>query len=116
MRGIEEGYAGVESNDLPNTFVITVDGAEVHSAQIGGLEDHKVQAKDMNEARAILDARMTARVTVTAGPHDIGFTFRERPSQPPGRLAAGGARQPGDPLHRRPAEAARPSASKGPTT
>ena len=81
VRGIEEGYAGVESHDLPNTFVITVDGAEVHSAQIGGLEDHKVQAKDMNEARAILDARMTARVTVTAGPHDIGFTFRERPGQ-----------------------------------
>jgi hypothetical protein len=82
VRGIEEGYAGVESNDLPHTFVITVDGAEVHSAQIGGLEDHKVQAKDMNEARAILDARMTARVTVTAGPHDVGFTFKERPSQP----------------------------------
>ena len=82
VRGIEEGYAGVESHDLPHTFVITVDGAEVHSAQIGGHEDHKVQSKDMNEARTILDARMTARVTVTAGPHDIGFTFKERPSQP----------------------------------
>ena len=81
VRGIEEGYAGVESNDLPHTFVITVDGAEVHAAEIGGLEDHKSQAKDMNEARAILDARMTARVSVTAGPHDIGFTFRERPGQ-----------------------------------
>jgi hypothetical protein len=82
VRGIEEGYAGVESNDLPHTFIITVDGAEVHSAEIGGLEDHKVQAKDMNEARGILDARMTARVTITAGPHDIGFTFKERPGQP----------------------------------
>jgi hypothetical protein len=81
VRGIEEGYAGVESNDLPHTFVITIDGAEVHSAEIGGLEDHKAQAKDMNEARAILDARMTARVTVTAGPHDVGFTFKERPGQ-----------------------------------
>jgi hypothetical protein len=82
VRGIEEGYAGVESNDLPHTFVITVDGAEVHAVEIGGHEDHKVQAKDMNEARVILDARMTARVTLTAGPHDIGFTFRERPGQP----------------------------------
>jgi mono/diheme cytochrome c family protein len=81
VRGIEEGYAGVESNDLPHTFIITVDGAEVHSAEIGGLEDHKAQSKDMNEARAILDARMTARVTVTAGPHDVGFTFKERPGQ-----------------------------------
>jgi hypothetical protein len=82
VRGIEEGYAGVESNDLPHTFIITVDGAEVHAAEIGGLEDHKAQAKDMNEARGVLDARMTARVTVTAGPHDIGFTFKERPGQP----------------------------------
>jgi mono/diheme cytochrome c family protein len=79
VRGIEEGYAGVEGNDLPHTFVITVDGEEVFSAEIGGPTDHEVQARDMNEARAIIDARMTATVTVTAGPHDLGFTFRDTP-------------------------------------
>jgi hypothetical protein len=81
VRGIEEGYAGVESHDLPHTFVITVDGEEVYSAEIGGAKDHEVQAKNMNEARVIIDARMTARVRVTAGPHEIGFTFKERPHQ-----------------------------------
>ena len=81
VRGVEEGYAGVEGNDLPHTFVITVDGAEVYSAQVGGLKDHEVQVRDMNEARTLVDARMTGRVTVTAGPHDIGFTWKERPSQ-----------------------------------
>jgi hypothetical protein len=81
VRGIEEGYAGVESNDLPHTFVITLDGEEVYSSQIGGPEDHAAQAKDMNAARIVIDARMTARVKVTAGPHDVGFTFRERPHQ-----------------------------------
>jgi mono/diheme cytochrome c family protein len=81
VRGIEEGYAGVEGHDLPHTFVITVDGAEVYSAEIGGPEDHKAQAKSMNDVRPIIDARMTARVKITAGPHDIGFTFRERPGQ-----------------------------------
>ena len=35
----------------------------------------------MNDMRPIIDARMTARVKVTAGPHDVGFTFRERPAQ-----------------------------------
>jgi hypothetical protein len=35
----------------------------------------------MNDVRPIIDARMTARVRITAGPHDIGFTFRERRSQ-----------------------------------
>jgi hypothetical protein len=81
VRGIEEGYAGVEGNDQPNTFVITIDGEEVYSAQIGGPEDHAAQAKSMNDARPIIDARMTAKVKVTAGPHDVGFTFRERPAQ-----------------------------------
>jgi hypothetical protein len=80
VRGIEEGYAGIE-NDQPHTFVITIDGAEVYSAEIGGQSDHDVQAKNMNDARPIIDARMTARVLVTAGPHDVGFTFRERPFQ-----------------------------------
>jgi uncharacterized protein DUF1592/uncharacterized protein DUF1588/uncharacterized protein DUF1587/uncharacterized protein DUF1585/uncharacterized protein DUF1595/cbb3-type cytochrome c oxidase subunit III len=82
VRGIEEGYAGVEGNEFPYTFVITLDGDEVYSAEIGGLKDHEVQVKDMNEARAIVDARMTAKIKVTAGPHDIGFTFRDRPSRP----------------------------------
>jgi mono/diheme cytochrome c family protein len=78
VRGVEEGYAGVEGNDQPATFIITVDGAEVYSAQIGGPKDHDVQAKDMNEAKALIDARMTGRVAVTAGPHDVGFTWKER--------------------------------------
>ena len=81
VRGIEEGYAGVEGHDLPHTFVITVDGEEVYSAEIGGQKDHEAQAKSMNDVRPIIDARMTARVAITAGPHDVGFTFRERPSQ-----------------------------------
>jgi mono/diheme cytochrome c family protein len=80
-RGIEEGYAGVEGNDVPNTFIITIDGDEVYRADIGGPEDHAAQAKSMNDVRPIIDARMTAKVKVTAGPHDVGFTFKEHPSQ-----------------------------------
>jgi len=80
VRGIEEGYAGIE-NDQPDTFVITIDGVEVFSSQIGGPEDHAAQAKSMNDIRPIIDARMTGSVRVTAGPHEVGFTFRERPFQ-----------------------------------
>jgi hypothetical protein len=82
VRGVEEGYAGVEGHDTPHTFVITVDGTEVYSAEIGGPKDHEVQAKDMNEAKALIDARMTSPpIKLTAGPHDVGFTWRERPFQ-----------------------------------
>ena len=79
VRGVQEGYAGVEGNDTPYTFVITVDGAEVYSAPIGGPKDDEIQAADLAAAQPIIDKRMTGRVRVTAGPHDVGFTWRERP-------------------------------------
>ncbi len=81
VRGVQEGYAGVEGNDTPNTFVITVDGAEVYSAPIGGPKDDEIQAADLAAAQPIIDRRMTGRVRVTAGPHDVGFTWRERPAK-----------------------------------
>ena len=81
FRGIEEGYAGVEGNDTPHTFVITIDGEEVFSTMIGGPKDHEEQSKSLTETQPLLDARMTARLPVTAGPHDVGFTWRERPAQ-----------------------------------
>jgi hypothetical protein len=81
VRGVQEGYAGVEGNDTPYTFVITVDGAEVYSAPVGGPKDDEIQAADLAAAQPIIDKRMTGRVRVTAGPHDVGFTWRERPAK-----------------------------------
>ena len=81
VRGVQEGYAGVEGNDTPYTFVITVDGTEVYTAPIGGPKDDEMQAADLAAAQPIIDKRMTGRVRVTAGPHDVGFTWKERPSQ-----------------------------------
>jgi mono/diheme cytochrome c family protein len=81
VRGVEEGYSGVEGLETPHTFVITIDGQEAYSAPVGGLQDHEVQARDMNEARTLIDARMTGRVSVTAGAHEVGFTWVERPSE-----------------------------------
>src|SRR5690348_9386205 len=79
VRGVQEGYAGVEGNETPNTFVITVDGTEVYTAPIGGPKDDEMQAADLAAAQPIIDKRMTGRVRVTAGPHDVGFTWKERP-------------------------------------
>lgn len=81
VRGVQEGYAGVEGNDTPYTFVITVDGTEVYSAPIGGPKDSEMQAADLAAAQPVIDKRMTGRVRVTAGPHDVGFTWKERPMQ-----------------------------------
>jgi hypothetical protein len=81
VRGVQEGYAGVEGNDTPYTFIITVDGTEVYSAPVGGPKDDEIQAADLAAAQPIIDKRMTGRVRVTAGPHDVGFTWKERPFQ-----------------------------------
>ncbi|HLH41441.1 MAG TPA: DUF1592 domain-containing protein [Bryobacteraceae bacterium] len=81
VRGVQEGYAGVEGNDFPYTFVITVDGTEVYSAPIGGPKDDEMQAADLAAAQPIIDKRMTGRARITAGPHDVGFTWKERPFQ-----------------------------------
>ena len=81
IRGVAEGYSGVEGNDIPYTFVITVDGTEVYSAPIGGVKDTEIQANDLNVSRAMIDKRMTGRARITAGPHEVGFTWRERPFQ-----------------------------------
>src|SRR5690242_14183025 len=81
VRGVQEGYAGVEGNDIPYTFVITVDGEEVYSAPIGGPKDHEMQAADLAAAQPVIDKRMTGRARITAGPHDVGFTWKERRSQ-----------------------------------
>jgi hypothetical protein len=81
VRGVQEGYAGVEGNDTPYTFVITVDGTEVYSAPVGGPKDTEMQAADLAAAQPVIDKRMTGRVRVTAGPHDVGFTWKERPGQ-----------------------------------
>ncbi|PYS35612.1 MAG: hypothetical protein DMG14_26610, partial [Acidobacteria bacterium] len=81
FRGVEEGYTGVEGNDTPHTYVITIDGDEVFSTTIGGPKDHEEQAKSLTEWQPVVDARMTTRVKVRAGPHDVGFTWRERPAQ-----------------------------------
>ena len=79
VRGVQEGYAGVEGNDTPYTFVITVDGAEVYSAPIGGPKDDELQAADLAAIQPVIDKRMTGRARITAGPHEVGFTWKERP-------------------------------------
>jgi hypothetical protein len=81
FRGVEEGYVGVEGNDTPHTFVVTIDGDEVFSTTIGGPQDHEEQGKSLTDWQPVIDARLTTRVKVTAGPHDVGFTWRERPAQ-----------------------------------
>jgi cytochrome c5 len=82
LRTVAEGYVGVEGHDMPYQFVVTIDGEQVFAAPVGGKEDHESSGKNIVISRDEIDKRMTSpRIKVTAGPHDVGFTFIERPTQ-----------------------------------
>jgi len=77
-RTVLNGYAGVEGWDQPNELVFMVDDDIVKTVKIGGPEDHDASVKEPIAMVAKLDERLKARVTLSAGPHDIAVTWRER--------------------------------------
>ena len=80
VRGVEEGLFGVEGHDRPHEFLILVDGNTVFSAEVGGAELHELSvAEGINVAQEAVNAAMTSPpIPITAGPHEVAFTWRER--------------------------------------
>ena len=82
LKTVAEGLVGVEGHETPHSFIVTIDGKQVFSAPVGGKEDHEAAKGNTPVAREVFDKRMTSpRVKVTAGLHDVGFTFVERPAE-----------------------------------
>lgn len=83
VRGVEEGLFGVEGHDIPHEFLVMLDGETVYSAEIGGREDHELSvAEGINVIQEVVHERMTSPpIAVTAGPHEVIFTWKERPTQ-----------------------------------
>jgi hypothetical protein len=79
---VAEGLAGVEGHERPHIFVVTIDGRQVFSSPIGGKDDHNAQKPNLSVPRDEFDKRMTSpRIKVTAGAHEVGFTWVESPVQ-----------------------------------
>ena len=82
LKTVAEGLSGVEGHETPHLFIVTIDGKQVFSAPIGGQADHEAAGDAKPVAREEFDKRMTSpRIRVTAGLHEVGFTFIERPAQ-----------------------------------
>ncbi|MBN1238643.1 MAG: DUF1592 domain-containing protein, partial [Gammaproteobacteria bacterium] len=83
IRGVEEGLFGIEGHDIPHEFLILVDGEQVYSAEIGGKEDHELSVEEgINVAQTVIEGKLTSPpVPITAGPHEVIFTWRERPAR-----------------------------------
>ncbi|HEY3519091.1 MAG TPA: DUF1587 domain-containing protein, partial [Gammaproteobacteria bacterium] len=80
VRGVEEGLFGVEGHDRPHEFLILVDGNTAFEAEVGGAELHELSvAQGINIAQDAVNLAMTSPpIPITAGPHEIAFTWRER--------------------------------------
>jgi Protein of unknown function (DUF1592)/Protein of unknown function (DUF1588)/Protein of unknown function (DUF1595)/Protein of unknown function (DUF1587)/Protein of unknown function (DUF1585) len=80
VRGVEEGYFGIEGHDRPHEFLILLDGKTVFSSEVGSKEDHELSvAEGINVAQTAIDEKMTSPpIAITAGPHEVAFTWRER--------------------------------------
>jgi hypothetical protein len=82
LKTVAEGLVGVEGHETPHTFIVTLDGKQIFSAPIGGTADHDAAKANTPVAREEFDKRMISpRIKVTAGLHEVGFTFIERPTQ-----------------------------------
>ncbi len=80
-RTILNGYTGLQGNEKPQTYVVLVDGKQVFTEKVGGPDDHKASVDDGNKASAAVDERLKVRVSFTAGPHDVGFTWINKPGE-----------------------------------
>lgn len=72
MRNIVGYMKGLE---WPHEIEITIDGERVFLAPVGGDADNEMSDANFAAAADAIDDRLQARVTVTAGPHDIGIAF-----------------------------------------
>jgi Protein of unknown function (DUF1592)/Protein of unknown function (DUF1588)/Protein of unknown function (DUF1585)/Protein of unknown function (DUF1595)/Protein of unknown function (DUF1587) len=75
--GFGGGYiAGLDSHQ---TLVMSIDGEQVFTAELGGPEDLKaLDQKQAAAAKVIRDRFSNIKVPVKAGPHKIGITFIAR--------------------------------------
>jgi hypothetical protein len=61
--------------EWPHQLEISIDGARVFIAPVGGEDDNKLSDTNLGTAKETLDARLKSRVRVTAGRHAVGVAF-----------------------------------------
>lgn len=79
--------AKVRGLDYEHRVIITIDGARVHEALVGGPADVDAAAISPPDSEAEIHRRLDFSLAVKAGPHNVGFTFvRKTNAQPDGYL------------------------------
>ena len=77
LRNIVGYMTGLE---FAHQLEISVDGERVFMAPVGGPEDNKMSDENMSGAGDRIDARLTTRIPIKAGPRMVGVTFLKKSS------------------------------------
>jgi hypothetical protein len=64
--------------EWPHEFEISIDGERVFLAQVGGEEDNLASDTNFAAAADVIDARLKARIPVSAGLHRVAVTFLQK--------------------------------------
>ncbi len=78
---IADMFSHIWGNDseFENTVVVTLDSKVIYETTIGGEEDQRLYDQVQNGAMETINARLkNIRFAATAGPHEVGVTFRRR--------------------------------------
>jgi mono/diheme cytochrome c family protein len=78
FRTLDNDDSGVEGQDSPQPFEISIDGVRALLTRIGGPESDEAGWRNLGGTADATAERMKVRLKVKAGPHDVGFTFIQR--------------------------------------
>jgi hypothetical protein len=70
-------FGNVRGIEYPHQIEITIDGERVHSATVGGYDDLAAAFEKPTDTADAIDARLSIRVPVKAGPHAVSIAFVE---------------------------------------
>jgi mono/diheme cytochrome c family protein len=77
VRFFRTNFGNLRGLEHPHEVEVTLDGARVRFATIGGDEDLRAAFDKPTDTADAVDARFAVRVPVKAGPHTVGVSFVE---------------------------------------
>jgi hypothetical protein len=78
VRLLETTLASIRGLEFPHTLEVLLDDERVHAAVIGGEKDFVGSAVNATDVVNAVEARLTVRLPVKAGPHTIAATFVQK--------------------------------------
>jgi mono/diheme cytochrome c family protein len=78
VRLLETTLASIRGLEFPHTVEVLIDDERVHTAVVGGEKDFVGSAVNATDVVNAIEARLTVRLPVKAGPHTVAATFVQK--------------------------------------